>query len=83
MRGWSRLRSGLDVHILEIEVAGDFFHDLFRHGRGVFDERADQSVFAKQIDEPRNAAGMAMHDFNGRRTEDLFSRRCLRYGAAP
>src|SRR6266566_4624744 len=35
---------------------------------------ADQGMFTKQIDNPRNACGMAMHNFDRRWAEDLPSR---------
>src|SRR2546428_12430495 len=62
---------GLAIGFLQIKIAGDFFDHLSRNGFGVFDERADQGMFTKQIDNPGNASGMAMHNFNCRWAEDL------------
>ena len=64
----------LAIGFLQIKIAGDFFDHLFRNDFGVFNERADQGMFTKQIDNPRNASGMAMHNFDRRWAEDLPSR---------
>ena len=56
----------LGTNFLQVKIAGNFFDDLFRDGFGVFDERADQGMFTNQIDNPGNASGVAMHNFNRR-----------------
>ncbi len=64
-----RLRNRIDN--VEIEIAGHFFHNFRGHRIALIHEGTDQGMFAQQIGDSGDSAGVPVHGSNRFRAENF------------